>query len=316
MIAVAKKLKKMSIKTKVKIIIALLLTAATFFAMPAFAWFNHNRQIAELQKVKTPDLLFISNACAEDVRTFDISTLQVSTEDGAPTSQSFPFAVAGEYVTSFTLQFAHTTNNPFVYKIYYGDILYYNNAVCTTPASARNAITALNAQNEEFNTNNPSKPQKKTDYSFATDVIEYKVGTTWSAISGFDRDTLYGISADETIYILKSECIKSGAEDGSDYLNAKVDNGRVIAKSDADYPEGVHNYHEDSYEDYDVVNKYAEPLYWQEAGISSVPESESESNSWGGNPFFRTFILDISWNPADISNKETDMLYLSAYRDD
>lgn len=314
MIAAIRKLKEMSLKTKIKIIIALLLTAATFLAMPAFAWFNHNRQIAELQKVKTPDLLYISNACAEDIRTFDISTLQVSSEEGAPTSQSFPFAVAGEYVTSFTLQFAHTTNNPFVYKLYYGEILYdANHEVCTTEEDARIAVTTLNAQNTAYNTDNPEETPKKADYNFDTDVVEYKVGATWSAINEFDRDNLYGISEDETIYILKSECIKSGAQDGSDYLNATVDNGRVIAKSDTDYSEGDHNYHEDSYEDYDVVNKYAEPLYWQKTGILSVPESES--SSWGGNPFFRTFILDIAWDPAEISNKETDMLYLSAYRD-
>lgn len=312
MITVANKIKEIPMKTKIKVIIALLLTAVTFFAMPAFAWFNHNKQIAELQKVKTPDLLFISNACAEDVRSFDISTIKVSTETGAPTSQSFPFAVAGEYVTSFTLQFAHTTNNPFVYKIYYGEILSDANGVCTTEASAESAIEALNAQNLEYNSNHPSESQKKTNYSFNTDVVEYKVGTAWTAISEFDRDELYGIEADETVYILKSECIKNGTV--SDYKNAKTDtDDRIIAKSDSDYTGSAHNYHDDTYEDYDVVNKYAEPLYWQKAGILSVPEEQS--SSWGGNPFFHTFVLDVSWNPANISNKETDILYLSAYRD-
>lgn len=313
MITAIKKLKEASIKTKAMIIIALLLTIAIFLAIPVLAWFNHKRQIAELQKVKAPDLLFISNACAEDVRTFDISSIKVSTETGAPTSQSFPFAVAGEYVTSFTLQFAHTTNNPFTYKIYYGDILLNSNGdVCTTEANARSSVTALNAENTEYNTSHPEETPKKTNYSFENDVVEYKVGTAWSAIADFDRDTLYGIEADDTVYILKVECIKDGTV--LDYKNAKTDtDGRIIAKSNSDYTGNAHNYHYDTYGDYNMVNKYVEPLYWQKTGILSVPEFST--GSWGGNPFFRTFILDVSWNPEDISNKETDILYLSAYRD-
>lgn len=289
-----KKIKKMSRKNKIQFSLAILLTMMVIASVPVLAWFSHQRQVAELQKVKTPDLLYISAACGEDVKNFDISTIKVSTEEGAPTSQVYPFAVAGEYVTSFTLQFAHTTNNPFVYKIYYGDILDYipegktKREYCKSESTAQAALS-------EYNT------EHGTSYVFENDVIEYKVKAAWTEIEDFKRDVNYNIAEGDTLYIVKGECIKDGTQ--SDYLNATTDtDGRLIANS---------TYHSDTYGSYNNVNKYAEPLYWQETGIQSVPNT----SSWGAKPFFKTFIIDVSWDPSKISNKETDMLYLSAYRE-
>lgn len=297
MIKAIKKFRNLSLKIKIQLITALLLTAAIIVSIPTIAWFNHQRQIAELQRIKSPDLLYISAAAGEDVKYFDISTIKVSDKEGAATSQMFPFAVAGEYVTSFTLQFSHTTNSPFVYKIYYGIILDYipegeeNKEICKSEETAIEALT-------EYNTANG------TSLDFETDVIKYEVKAAWSEIEDFDRDTNYDLAAGDTIYILKGECIKDGT--AADYLNAQTVDGRIVA---------TNKYHSETYGTYSdtYVNRYAEPLYWQKSEIPSVPDS----SSWGSHPFFKTFILEVSWNPSTMisKNKETDMLYISAYRD-
>ncbi len=293
MMNVIRKINNMALKEKIMLITVAFLSILLIITIPTLAWFNHQRQIAEVQRIKSPNLLYISAACAEDVKYFDISTIKVSDKVGAPTSQMFPFAVAGEYVTSFTLQFAHTTNAPFLYSIYYGEIIADENGdICKTETDARNEIIRRNSI------------QGATQVNFDTDVIEYEVKEAWSEIEDFDRDINYELAADDTVYILKGECIKDGTL-VSDYLNAVVDtDGRFIANN---------TYHSDTYTTYNNVNKYAEPLYWQKSGIPSVPDS----SSWGSHPFFKTFIIEVSWDPDEMinKNKETDMLYLSAYRD-
>ena len=97
-------------------IAALLLVIISITCYQTYAWFAHQKKIAELQKVKEPNQLFISAAYAEDVLLFQIPKIDVS--DTEVTSAVYPFAVAGEYVNHFTLQLAHTTNVPFTYKIY------------------------------------------------------------------------------------------------------------------------------------------------------------------------------------------------------
>ena len=120
----------MSLVNRIMAATATFFTIVALIALPVVAWFSHQRKLAELQAIKTPDLLYISAACAEDVKYFDISSIDVgeatSTE---PTQQLYAFAVAGQYVSNFTLQFAHTTNNQFTYKIYEADLLTYTDTV-------------------------------------------------------------------------------------------------------------------------------------------------------------------------------------------
>ena len=287
------KYREMPLKKRIQLILAILFTIAVLTAIPVYAWFSNQRKIAELQRIKSPDLLYISAACAEDVRNFDISMIdvgdQTDPDPDAPTSQLFPFAVAGEYVTSFTLQFAHTTNNPFVYKIYEGEILKNGDTVCKSKEAAQAVVTTKNATLPEG---------KKID--FDTDVIEYTVKTVWDKITDLNRGTVYKINDGDTIYILKSNCINNG----NSYLNSKpdpTDSTRLIA---------TEKYKTDCYGNYSEIDKYAEPLYWQSSAIDSV----EQSSGWGSKPFFKTFILEVSWEGKTITNKETDMLYISAHK--
>ena len=277
------KIKSLKLKDKIQLSIALLLTLAIIASIPVYAWFNHRRQIAELQKIKTPDLLFISAAYAEDVKYFQIPSIDVADENNTKHRQVFPFAVAGEYVPEFTLQLAHTTNIPFTYKIYEAD--YYN-----TEADAKAAIT----------TKNESIAEEANKLSYEYDAVEYTVKAKWTML---DQYTLSQrtLNEGETLYLVKGNLV-SGS-----YLNSTTSGTRTIASQ---------KYHQETYKDgdgtYDQVQTYAEPLYWQSNKIQSVPNP----SGWGGNPFFKTFVIEISWNPSEIQNdKETDMIYLSAYRE-
>lgn len=55
MTSIIKKYKSLSLKMKIQLITALLLTLAIIVSIPTLAWFNHQRQIAELQRIKSPD---------------------------------------------------------------------------------------------------------------------------------------------------------------------------------------------------------------------------------------------------------------------
>ena len=90
----------LSRKDKIQFVAAFVCTVFVIASLPVYAWFSHRRQLAELQKVKTPDLLYISGAYAEDVKYFEIPSINVSDEDNTKHRQVFPFAVAGEYVHS------------------------------------------------------------------------------------------------------------------------------------------------------------------------------------------------------------------------
>lgn len=280
------KFKKMSVKKRIQFILALLCTIGILISIPVYAWFSHQRQIAELQKIKTPDLLYISAAYAEDVKYFNISSIDVSDENNTAHRQCFAFAVAGEYVTSFTLQLGHTTNIPFTYKIY--EAKYYN-----TEQEAKNAIDVYN--------DSLSVDEEDKHLYYDYDAVEYDVKAKWTMLEyDFSQRTL---DEGAKLYLVK------GNQVSGRYLNSQNVEGRTIATG---------KYHEETYKagdgTYDTVQTYAEPLYWQSSSVQSVPNP----SGWGGHPFFKTFMLEVSWDPETVTitnDKETDMIYLSVFRD-
>lgn len=283
--------RKMPVIKIVQFMAALLLTVATIVSVPVSAWYHHQRQVAEIQRIRTPDLLYVSAAAAEDVKYFDMSVINIGDKDSDPSAQLFPFAIAGEYARSFTLQIAHTTNNPFVYKVYEGEILCKNGdgAICKSKTEAMVEINRRNGLE--------GAPQ----INFETDVVEYVAKASWNKIASINRENVYNIYTGDKIYIVKGNCIKNGTS--TEYLNAQESDGRIIADG---------TYHEETYQDYSVVNRFAEPLYWQKRNIKSV----YDDSGWGAKPFFKPFLLELSWDRSKISNKETDLVYISVFRDE
>ncbi len=257
---------------KIQIVLALVLTISTMIALPVAAWFTNQRQLAELQAIKTPDLLYITAANAEDVKYFQLSKIDVTEtdeNDDPITHKLYPFCVAGEYVTRFTLQMAHTTNNPFTYKIYEAD-----------------AYTTLTAAQSKANS--------------TKDIVEYTVHGKWKEIE-LNFSQREDLDDGEKLWLVKGNCLAEGesskAYEGK-YLNMKAD-----GTADS-------TYHEECYGTYSKLTAYEEPLYWQCDEIPSV----TNSSGWGAKPFFKTFILEVSWQSSAKNEKETDIVYISAYR--
>ena len=108
------------------------------------------------------------------------------------------------------------------------------------------------------------------------------------------------------MYLKKGASLSASPFNGG-YLNATTDpiDGRLIA---------TNKYHEETFGEYSqtYVQKYAEPLYWQCSGIKSVEDSQQ----WGAKPFFKPFLLEISWAGKNVTNaKETDIIYISVFRE-
>lgn len=280
----SRKKRKLSGLKRLQVLIAAFCSLAVMIGLPVYAWFSYQKHVAELQRIREPDLLYITAANAEDVKFFDLSAIKVEDAEGNAITEPeyYPFAVAGKYVHSFTLQMAHTTNNPFIYKIYEG-VAY---------ASEDDANTAAGADGV---------------------VVEYKLNGEWDTLE--ENGVIFTgepvpvekSSSQTSVFIVKGEELDSTKYGGGHYLNEKTEDSRHLA---------TNTYHEKSYNGYNYLVRFEEPLYWQCTGIPSLPDN----SEYVGRPFFKTFILEISWNAADVTagrianDKETDIVYLYAFR--
>ena len=280
MTAVLNKFKMLSSAKKVQLIVALLLTIALFIAIPVYAWFNNERKIAQLAKIKAPDELYINAAHKEDIVFLDMSSIDVSrkvpnTEDPI-TSQSFVFSVSGEWVNSYTLQIEHTTNNPYTYTYHKGEIY--------------GSITDLAKAHPTYNTRN-------SDGSY--NYVEYTANSKYddTETSKIDNWPNYPTTGDVTPDSEGKFYIWIGDELGGKYLN--VDEGETIANDE---------YKDKSYEAGTVYDEHAVPVYWQK---TDIPVKETK-----GVPFYHTYVIKVSWTGVDDIkdyDKETDLFYISAF---
>ncbi|MBR6101714.1 MAG: hypothetical protein IKP95_04735 [Ruminococcus sp.] len=275
--------RNLPVSKKIQMTIALMCTLAIVIGIPTFAWFSHQRKVAELQQVREPDLLYITSANAEDIKFFDLSSIKVKDSNNNPITEPkyYPFGVAGKYVNHFTLQMAHTTNNPFIYKIYEG-------TAYTTYEAAESAAGANGV------------------------VVEYKLNGEWETLESngvvisAEPTPIEKTAVQTSVYIVKGDELDSQKYGGGHYLNDTTVNGRKVADN---------TYHTECYGDYSDLIINEEPLFWQCTGIPSV-----QSSAYVGHPFFKTFLLEISWTAADVTadridnNKETDIVYLFAFR--
>lgn len=261
---------RLSIVHKIELIVALAVSVGAVIGIPVYAWFAYQRQLAELQMIKTPDLLYLTAANAEAVINLKMSGINVSAtkkvggQDVPITSKMYPFCVAGDYVSMFTLQLAHTSNNPFKYKIYEG-------IVYTNPNDAASAGSG--------------------------EYVEYTV--TQNFAPGLNVSGLDVVTDSQVIYIVK------GNEVSGRYLNMSGDNRTATNR----YLEECYGNEDGNYTNF---TDYELALYWQSNGIQSVPDPTNH-----GDTFFKTFIIEVSWDNTDATNekykKETDIVYLMAF---
>ena len=119
------KLKSMSRKQKIDFAAASVLTAAFMVALPTYAWFASNKNLETITKIKEPGEIMIRAGKsldpdeADSIVNFEMKDIDIE-KIAAGTPQCFVFSVSpGDYTLGYNIQLAHTTNIPFVYKIYH-----------------------------------------------------------------------------------------------------------------------------------------------------------------------------------------------------
>lgn len=280
------KIEAMDKAQKMQLLVAFVMTVLLVIAMPTYAWFSYQNEMAVSTKIDSPATLEIKsgghpgeeqaiiNFELSDIDTED-STYNHYTKDGVTYYyKDFVFCVKGKSLSFYDLQLAHTTNIAFKYEIYSavaddnGDILY------------------MPKDNNAANSQRYRLARIKTD-------------TNGDAVLDNNDEAIY---EDYDVPL-----------DGA-YANATIVGNRVVVNDSLkrrSYDVGTNG---------DNVQQYANPAYWIKRGI--VVHSIQKQD--GG--FTHSYVLRISWimstsiddeaREEDLNivqnNKETDMIYITA----
>ncbi|MBR5166409.1 MAG: hypothetical protein IKW87_12775 [Ruminococcus sp.] len=265
---------------KIQLIIASLLSAFLIITVPSYAWFNYQRELARLERIKSPDMLFITAANREDKINIDMNNIDVnatwnSSSNEKASYQYFVFAVAGQYVTKYNLQLAHTKNNNFTYEIYEAS------ASNTDPSSIEN-----------------SKKIEGRDY------VKYEPDNNRIPSDLSEVSTHSGIDTSQPIYYSIKENSGVQAKLNGRYIN--VTNGNPDF-DDLANDDGANGYKGKTYS-YDKVDDHSVPLYWQ---CENIPVEDTNTDR---APFYHEYILKVSWDKNhinDLVKKDTDIVYIT-----
>ncbi len=300
------KFTELSSKRKVQLGIAAFLTVSLLTAIPVYAWFTYQREMARFERIDSPDMLFITAAHKENTIYMKLDGIDVNGEwkndngtaiDGNVSYKDYVFSVAGEYVTSFTLQLAHTTNNKYRYEIFEADV---------TNEKPNNAIKDRDYVNYTVTEDYPTEliadiaDNPLFENLRVNDTLYYSVKKDDST-----PPKLISLNASDatTTPITKSSYTVDGTTFGY--------NGHCLNKS-SDFQADT-SLHSRSYDAYGYVNEHAEAMYWQATGI---PGGDARSRQ----PFYHEYILRISWDTtgddkATSDYKDTDIIYITAKAD-
>ena len=298
---------------KIQVITAMTLTLSIMIVTPTYSWFRKQQKMARYEKISSPNTLYITAASREDIKNFQIAGVDVSqdaywlnadkTSAGRKTYQDYVFAVAGDYVVSYTLQLAHTTNNNYKYEIFEAEVM-------AEPAAG----SVLDKDYVEY----------KITEEFNPDTLEEITANsiyTAKAADGADKKLYYRVkkAADGTKISLNSgtyvitPAVEADEEHGVEAAEAvSVSyNGHYLNMESAFKANNTK--HNDTYGPGNTnsnVETHAEPLYWQATGITGGDPTV-------GDPFYHEYILRISWdtsgaNAAKTDYKDTDIIYIAA----
>ena len=287
---IIEKIKSSSRSVKIQLAIALALSVALGIVAPVYAWFNYERKLAERAKVKSPDNLYINAAHKEDIMYLDMSSINVSQvvpgTETPVTSESFVFSVSGEWVTNYTLQIEHTTNNPYTYSFHEGKIYEsLEDMKADDPAGYKT----------EYPDTYAAKYDERDPVTHALKYVKYTASNVYDAkelkkISGWPNyppDDVASIQAGSTYYVWIGDVITNKDGDHGDYITVSADK----------------SYGSSTHYDSRVV-----PRYWQLKKILT----KSAKNV----PFYNTYVITATWtgvNNIPSYKKETDLFYISAF---
>lgn len=290
---------------KLQLVTAMLLTICLTVAYPTYSWFRMKKQLQRYEKISSPNSLFITAGHKEKALYFDIGGIDImgtwkasNGTESAVTYQDYVFCVAGAYVPTYTLQLAHTENNPFTYTIYEATV----SNVPPGGVLGRDYITYTVTEDypsDEIRdiTDNPVFEGLQAGdilyYSIRKDNADHPMclNAANAATNPITKSTYTITSQEETVTVSYN----------GHYLNMQSSGDDVgLANS---------SYHTQTYE-YNYVEKHAEPLYWQANKISGGYASARA-------PFYHQYILRVSWDPltATTTYKDTDIVMIMAEPD-
>ncbi len=102
------------------------------------------------------------------------------------------------------------------------------------------------------------------------------------------------------------------SENGSVYYTRRdeLDGGYVNNETKGTRTIGNDEYEKPSYDDTNIRQDFAEPLYWQSSMITA--EDETYDDDQAERSFRNYYILEVSWGNDVTNDKETDLIYLTA----
>ena len=103
---------KLTLKAKIIIIFSIVLLALIPIS---YAWMTDLRHISTITEVDPPFTLKLSGENMENIASLNLSNIDISQKPG---KHSLIFSVHGDHISTYDMQLSHTTNLPFIYKIY------------------------------------------------------------------------------------------------------------------------------------------------------------------------------------------------------
>ncbi|MBR3646232.1 MAG: hypothetical protein IKN54_07410 [Lachnospiraceae bacterium] len=294
---------------KIQIVIATVLTFCILLIHPAYSWLRMQRALQRYEKISSPNSLYISAARREDQINFKVDAVDVKAfwkdSDGEnverATYQDYVFSVAGDYVTSYTLQLAHTTNNNYTYEIFKAD-------VTDADPSQGNSTKIKGRDYIEYTLTERYDPEVLSEISDNPVYANVGAGDKlyYSVKLADDNTTKVSLNATNPTEANAAEVVKSSYTVDDEIVQY---NGHYLNWNTFFTAESSGKYHVASYGSYNTVNTHAEPLYWQ---ATKIPGGYPENKY----PFYHEYILRVSWTTDDIHQasstyKDTDLIYIT-----
>ena len=292
--SIASRILNMPRSTKIQAFIASSLSIFLAAAIPTYAWFNHQREIARIERIKSPDMLFITAANREDKLNINMNNIDVNgkwatTPESSAEYQYFVFSVAGQYVTNYNLQLAHTKNNNFTYEIF------------EAAASNTNPGGVEGKDYVKYEPNDNRIPSELDD------VVTH---------SGIDTSLpiYYSVKMDRSQtpkeISLNSRTYTIIPATGNAEAVTKSYNGHYINVTGGvpDYDDLANNDYKSKTYEYDKIDERSNPLYWQ---CTNIPVDDTNN---ARDPFYHEYILKVSWDKNNIGTlvrKDTDIVYIT-----
>lgn len=313
-VKIFKAIKNMPQTRIIQIFTAVALTLSLVIVTPTYSWFKKQQRMARYEKVSSPNTLYITAASREDAINFQIGGIDVGADaywfnnsggnEGRKTYQDYVFSVAGDYVYSYTLQLAHTTNNKYYYEIFEAEVM------ANPPAGG-----VVDKDYVIYNITEEFDPET---------LEEITANSVYTTKAAGDKKLYYRIKKDNSNPTNKkislnainyTESNKNSITPSSYTITGQTDpltyNGHYLnwstyftannTKHDITYGSGETNSN---------VQVHAEPLYWQATGIIG-------GDPTSGDPFYHEYILRVYWdttgdNAATTDYKDTDIIYITA----